>query len=110
MRETTVQLASGHTFMYPGFSLAGLYAARICADHFEEVVVLDPDNDPLCAAAGLAPERPEQHKNEKWNPRPRVYQTRSIHASQVLHMLGLERLFPGFEKELQARNVSCVTR
>jgi hypothetical protein len=85
-------------------SAAGLYTARVCADHFENVVIIDPDNETLLREASSSPERPENQK-ETWNPRPRVYQTRSIHGTQVPQMLGLERLFPGFKAKLKARGV-----
>ncbi|MGY1601652.1 NAD(P)/FAD-dependent oxidoreductase [Geodermatophilus sp. SYSU D00815] len=68
-----------------GGSMAGLLAARVLADHFEEVVVVE--RDPL-------PEGPEQRRGvpQGWQPHLVLGRGRLI----------IERLFPGYVDELRA--------
>lgn len=68
-------------------SVAGLLAARICSDHFTDVLVLDPDNDALVESAlASVPARPselvEADINMGRHERTRVMQNRMIHATQ----------------------------
>ncbi len=69
-----------------GSSMAGLLAARVCANHFEEVLVLEKD-------------KIQPHKAHR----------KGVPQDQQLHILlsrGLEtisRLFPGIQEELEAQ-------
>lgn len=66
-------------------SIGGLLAAKICSAHFEDVLVIDPDNDVLVERAQKSmPVEPygEVDKGISQHPRPRIMQTRIIHASQ----------------------------
>jgi len=69
-----------------GGSMAGMCAARVLANHFDEVVVLDRDS---------YPSRPEH--------RIGVPQSHHAHALLTRGQTELERLFPGFEKAMTDR-------
>lgn len=74
-------------------SIAGLLAARICSDHFKEVVIIDPDNDELVArACASLPETPGGKCDPEigHHPRPRVAQSRVFHATQGALMVPLQ--------------------
>jgi 2-polyprenyl-6-methoxyphenol hydroxylase-like FAD-dependent oxidoreductase len=66
-----------------GGSVAGLLAARVLADHFERVTVVERDRFPATAA-----------------PRPGVPQARHQHVLLERGRRVLERLFPGLQAEL----------
>jgi 2-polyprenyl-6-methoxyphenol hydroxylase-like FAD-dependent oxidoreductase len=68
-----------------GGSMAGLLAARVLADHYGRVTVLDRDR---------LPDRPEARKGTP--------QARHIHVLLTAGRRALERLFPGLIKELTA--------
>lgn len=68
-----------------GGSIAGIFAARVLADRYREVVVVDRDRFP---AAG-------QHRTG-------VPQDRHIHALQTGGKRAIDRLFPGAAEELVA--------
>src|SRR5438552_11080662 len=68
-----------------GGSIAGLCAARVLADYFDRVTVLDRDADP----AGPL-------------DRAGVPQGRHVHALLARGRRDLERLFPGFEQRMVA--------
>jgi 2-polyprenyl-6-methoxyphenol hydroxylase-like FAD-dependent oxidoreductase len=66
-----------------GGSIAGLFAARVLAQHFERVVVIDKDT----LARGSM-------------PRKGVPQGRHVHVLLARGLVALERLFPNLTKEL----------
>jgi flavin-dependent dehydrogenase len=68
-----------------GGSMAGLLAARVLADHFERVTIVERDR---------LPGEP--------SPRKGVPQARHVHALLVRGRTILEQLFPGLEAELVA--------
>ncbi|KAJ7918520.1 hypothetical protein B0H13DRAFT_1992539 [Mycena leptocephala] len=67
-----------------GGSIAGIVTARICADHFERVVVVDPD------------------VQDADKPKTRILQYDSAHAFLSLFLDGARQLWPNFDAELQA--------
>lgn len=69
-----------------GASLAGLVAARVLSDYFEDVVLLDRDR---------LPDQPE--------PRPGVPQTQHPHALLATGREALEELLPGLTEDLVSR-------
>jgi len=73
----------GQAAIVVGAGIAGLCAARVLADHFERVTVLERDSLPSSASA-----------------RPGVPQGRHAHALSVGGQRALEQLFPGFENDL----------
>jgi hypothetical protein len=76
----------------------------VCSDHFEQVIVIDPDNDVLLDRA-----KPENTVQCPWGTedlapnrrRPRVMQYNSYHAGQAIYWAGLRRLFLGVDEELK---------
>src|SRR5687767_6377942 len=74
-----------------GGSMAGLLAARVLSDHFEEVVLFDRDRFPAEAA-----------------DRKGVPQGRHAHALLSSGRRALESLFPGFVEELAAKGALAV--
>jgi 2-polyprenyl-6-methoxyphenol hydroxylase-like FAD-dependent oxidoreductase len=69
-----------------GGSLAGLFAARVLADSYAEVTVIDRDSLPVC---------PEHRRG--------VPQAHHAHALLARGQQALEKLFPGITAELTAR-------
>ncbi|THU91062.1 hypothetical protein K435DRAFT_841195 [Dendrothele bispora CBS 962.96] len=76
-----------------GGSIAGLLAARVCHDHFERVVVVEPEGW-LSTEDGVQVESWEQKYK-----RARVIQYTSVHGNLAPVTDGLLRLFPNLEKE-----------
>lgn len=76
---------SARTALVLGASMAGLWTARVLADHFDEVLVLERDRLPDAA-----------------EPRPGVPQARQYHILLLRGLQLLRKLFPGMEEELIA--------
>ncbi|KAJ7165799.1 hypothetical protein C8R46DRAFT_1096209 [Mycena filopes] len=85
-----------------GGSVAGLLAARICHNHFERVLVVEPE-------AWVATD--EGRKIKGWDQkvqRTRVAQYTSLHACQCSLFSGLKDLFPDIEEECRASDIKVV--
>ncbi|KAJ7269901.1 hypothetical protein C8J57DRAFT_1323879 [Mycena rebaudengoi] len=85
-----------------GGSIAGLLTARVCHDHFEHVLVVEPE-------AWVASE--EGRKIDGWNQkllRSRVVQYTSLHACQSFLFAGLKSLFPNIEDECQLSTIRVL--
>ncbi|KAJ7113764.1 hypothetical protein C8R44DRAFT_881356 [Mycena epipterygia] len=67
-----------------GGSVAGMVTARILADHFEQVMLVDP-------------EILDQEK-----PKTRIMQYNALHAFVSLFVMGARRLWPDFDTEFKA--------
>ncbi|KAJ6522662.1 hypothetical protein DFH09DRAFT_1330462 [Mycena vulgaris] len=67
-----------------GGSIAGIVTARICADHFERVIVIDP----------------EIQDSEK--PKTRIMQYHAAHVILTIFIDGARRLWPSFDAEMNA--------
>ncbi len=65
------------------FSIAGLTVARVCHDHFEDVVIIEPETWLNSADA----KRPDSWNQE--NKRSRVMQYESFHGLLSLRMIFL---------------------
>ncbi|KAJ7836383.1 hypothetical protein B0H14DRAFT_3705202 [Mycena olivaceomarginata] len=65
-------------------SIAGIVAARICGDHFERVIIVDP----------------EIEDSEK--PKTRILQYNAGHIFLSLFVQGARRLWPNFDSEMEA--------
>jgi 2-polyprenyl-6-methoxyphenol hydroxylase-like FAD-dependent oxidoreductase len=78
-------LPAPRTALVLGASIAGLWTARVLADHFDRVLVLDRDFLP-----------------EGADPRPGVPQARQYHILLLRGLQLLRRDFPGAEEELLA--------
>lgn len=82
---TESQRSRGHQALVIGGSLAGLFAARVLADFFDTVTILDRD---------VFPETPEHRKG--------VPQSHHAHGLFPTAFPILERLFPGILNDLRA--------
>lgn len=78
----TARNADGHAFVVGG-SMAGLFTARVLADHFEAVTLIERDS---------FPEGPEFRKG--------VPQSRHVHVFLARGQRIAGRLFPGLEEDL----------
>ncbi|KAF8806731.1 hypothetical protein BYT27DRAFT_6607012 [Phlegmacium glaucopus] len=86
-----------------GGSISGLITARVCHDHFERVLIVEPEAW-LFTDDGM----PTQAWTQK-NKRTRVMQYRSGQGPiQRMGFLGLKRLFPSFEKECLASDIRIL--
>lgn len=102
-------------------SIAGLWTARVCADHFEDILVIEPelwtteDKD----MENLYDKNGERKDGVCANPRHRVVQYNSSHGKdsqlhqgysdlasgfQPIQLRGLRRLFPDFDEEVKKSN------
>jgi 2-polyprenyl-6-methoxyphenol hydroxylase-like FAD-dependent oxidoreductase len=81
--NTDTQKSTGRHVLVIGGSLAGLFAARVLADFFEKITILDRDVFPL---------RPDHRKG--------VPQSYHAHALLPTAFPILERLFPGIMNDL----------
>ncbi|KZV89562.1 hypothetical protein EXIGLDRAFT_141093 [Exidia glandulosa HHB12029] len=92
-----------------GGSIGGLFAARLCADHFERVVVVEPESWTFTPEARAPPvdniaevvKDDATYKTIK-HKRTRVYQYTSIHGYQTLLLDTLRQLFSDFEDVAQS--------
>ncbi|KAF8586683.1 hypothetical protein K439DRAFT_1386739 [Ramaria rubella] len=89
------------TAVIAGASIAGLLAARVCSDHFESVLVVDPE-------PGLGSNHDYEHyrkgaeSDEGLRKRARVPQYTAPHAYQLLTFRSLKNLFPDFENRVRS--------
>ncbi|KAJ7643430.1 hypothetical protein DFH06DRAFT_1301329 [Mycena polygramma] len=67
-----------------GGSISGIVAARICADHFERVIIIDP----------------ELHDSDK--PKTRIMQYNAVHGLLALFVRGARRLWPDLDAQVIA--------
>ncbi|KAJ7743833.1 hypothetical protein B0H16DRAFT_1727555 [Mycena metata] len=67
-----------------GGSVAGSVTARILADHFERVILVDPEVDKVD------------------EPKTRIMQYNALHGFLCLFVVGARRLWPNFDAEIQA--------
>ncbi|KIY63038.1 hypothetical protein CYLTODRAFT_458461 [Cylindrobasidium torrendii FP15055 ss-10] len=83
-----------------GGSVGGLFAARVCSDHFERVVIIEPES-------WLTTE--DGRRTDSWNQenkRARVMQYYSVHAFQNGLYRVLQQVFgPNLFKECAARDI-----
>lgn len=89
-----------------GGSIAGLWAARICADHFEDVLIVEPEAW-LATDDGFAPvfdENGDKLESAPAHQRTRLHQYFGAHLFQILSFMALRHIFPNFDEELQKRD------
>ena len=75
-----------------GAGMAGMPAARVLADHFDQVIVVENDTLPLEAS-----------------PRPGTPQSKHLHVLLAGGQRALSSLFPGFEESLIAAGAKLLT-
>ncbi|KAH7875548.1 uncharacterized protein C8R40DRAFT_1104550 [Lentinula edodes] len=76
-----------------GGSIAGLLTARVCADYFKEVIIVEPE-EWLTGEDGM-----RRFCSEQEHKRTRVMQYTSLHGSQALLYAGLRELFPDLDEQ-----------
>ncbi|KIM27239.1 hypothetical protein M408DRAFT_330146 [Serendipita vermifera MAFF 305830] len=87
------------TAVIVGGSITGLLAARVCADHFERVVILEADEGADTEFPAAAESKRDAHGNLNYvSRRARVAQTFEIHLYQPFALLALRRLIPDFDE------------
>ncbi|KAK0501773.1 hypothetical protein EDD18DRAFT_1347844 [Armillaria luteobubalina] len=82
-----------------GGSIAGLVAARVCHDHFEDVVVVEPET-------WLSSQ--DAKRTDSWNQenkRTRIMQYGSLHTLLVIGYTSLSRLFPNLAEECKSSHI-----
>ncbi|EJD37346.1 hypothetical protein AURDEDRAFT_173620 [Auricularia subglabra TFB-10046 SS5] len=96
---------SGLLLVYLSTLVSGLFAARVCADHFDKVVVVEPEAWTFGQEAREPANFDTRHfqgnsatYNTFTHRRSRVYQYTAVHIYQVLLLWFLRRLFPGFDE------------
>ncbi|KAK0489411.1 hypothetical protein IW261DRAFT_413502 [Armillaria novae-zelandiae] len=83
-----------------GGSISGLLTARVCHDHFENVLIVEPEG-------WLNSD--DAKRVDSWNQenvRSRVMQYDSLQGVQVFAYSGFCKLFPGFENECKASDIN----
>ncbi|KAF8219398.1 hypothetical protein L208DRAFT_1418297, partial [Tricholoma matsutake] len=83
-----------------GGSIAGLTTARVCHDHFEKVIIVEPELW-LATTEGWKPEQ-----EQKKRTRTRVLQYRTLHVFTAFGFMALEKLFHNFRSECQKADIS----
>ncbi|KAG6830466.1 hypothetical protein H0H87_008039, partial [Tephrocybe sp. NHM501043] len=79
-----------------------LVAARVCSDHFERVVIVEPEAW-LTSSQGKLREAWKQQET-----RSRVIQYDQNQSTQVLNYFALSKLFPAFDKECDASDLRVL--
>ncbi|KAF8806732.1 hypothetical protein BYT27DRAFT_7190377 [Phlegmacium glaucopus] len=86
-----------------GGSISGLITARVCHDHFERVLIVEPE------AWLFTDDGMPTHAWTQKNKRTRVMQYRSGQGPiQRMGFLGLKKLFPSLEKECLASDIRIL--
>ncbi|KAF8497277.1 hypothetical protein JB92DRAFT_2987843 [Gautieria morchelliformis] len=99
------ELKMSGTAVVCGGSIAGLLSARVCADHFESVVMVEPEESVT---------RPDDHHHDEKSSsvvqkRSRVPQYTSYHAYQAFMTLAVRKLFPNFDHEVVKAGARVVS-
>ncbi|PBK60674.1 hypothetical protein ARMSODRAFT_897726 [Armillaria solidipes] len=82
-----------------GGSIAGLVAARVCHDHFEDVVIIEPET-------WLSSQ--DAKRTDAWNQenkRTRIMQYRSLHSLLAIGYMSLAQLFPNLAEECKLSSI-----
>ncbi|EJD02944.1 uncharacterized protein FOMMEDRAFT_134111 [Fomitiporia mediterranea MF3/22] len=89
-----------------GGSFAGLWSARVLSDHFEDVLVVDPETwlGTLEGCTPLYNSTGEPIKGNKQHPRSRVFQYNTTHAFQPIIYAILKMLYPSVDDEIRKMN------
>ncbi|KAH7104216.1 hypothetical protein BKA62DRAFT_615198 [Auriculariales sp. MPI-PUGE-AT-0066] len=99
------------TVVICGGSLTGLMCARVCSDHFERIIVVEPETWSLspeaCIESGVTGLREISKDGVMYNcmahKRSRVFQHTFGHAYQAFVLLALRKLFRNFDERALAR-------
>ncbi|KAH7103129.1 hypothetical protein BKA62DRAFT_697347 [Auriculariales sp. MPI-PUGE-AT-0066] len=101
------------TVIICGGSFAGLLTARVCADHFERVIIVEPEAWALSDEAVIGPVESGVREvvkdglsyNTYTHKRARIPQYTSIHGYQALVMEVLPQLFPNIRERARERKI-----
>ncbi|KAF8577660.1 hypothetical protein K439DRAFT_535456 [Ramaria rubella] len=83
-----------------GGSIAGLFSARVCADHFEKVIIVEPEAWLATAEGQVDRHRERTEENTPVQKRSRVYQYTSVHMYQAFATLALRKWFSEYDTEV----------
>ncbi|KAI5117976.1 hypothetical protein M0805_004909 [Coniferiporia weirii] len=86
-----------------GGSFAGLWTARILSDHFEDVLVVEPEAwlETPEGRAAMYDEKGAELGSGRAHARPRVQQYNTAHALQPMSYKALKHLFPNLDEEVK---------
>jgi hypothetical protein len=88
-------------YVHPPHSIAGLLTARVCADHFSKVIIIDPEAW-LITEEGMRDRHRQQGSDYMASrKRSRVPQYTSLHLYQPFSLMALRKLFPNFDREFE---------
>ncbi|GJJ09112.1 hypothetical protein Clacol_003334 [Clathrus columnatus] len=88
-----------------GGSISGLFTARICANHFKKVLVIDPEKW-ITTEQGLQ----DHHRDLDPPKRSRVAQYLAYHHFPLWITTAMEKMFPTFEQELQRAGGKLISQ
>ncbi|KAJ7578566.1 hypothetical protein C8J56DRAFT_1016531 [Mycena floridula] len=88
------------TVVICGGSIAGLLTARVCVDHFENVIIVE-------AEAWAGTEDAKKLDGHQYT-RSRILQYNAFQAIQVFAFRALSRLFPTIEEECKTSGISIL--
>ncbi|KAF8577645.1 hypothetical protein K439DRAFT_1639514 [Ramaria rubella] len=83
-----------------GGSIAGLFSARVCADHFEKVIIVEPEAWLATAEGQVDRHRERTEENLPVQKRLRVLQYTSLHVYQSFANLALRKWFSEYDIEV----------
>ena len=84
---------------YGNCSIAGLLSARICSDHFEQVIIVEPE-EWVTTAEGLDNGHRTERSPLDSHKRARVPQYASLHGFQPFLTMAHRKLFPNYDLEV----------
>ncbi|KAH8110545.1 hypothetical protein DFH11DRAFT_1620404 [Phellopilus nigrolimitatus] len=92
-----------HLVYFVQRSFAGLFTARILADHFEDVLVVEPEAwlDTPEGRENVYDENGVKLESRQVHTRSRVFQYKTTHALQPLTYKVLKHLFPNIDEEVR---------
>lgn len=80
-----------------GGSVSGLFSARVCANHFKKIIIIEPEEWVAVGEKGLE----DNHKDPNAPKRSRVAQYRGYHHFHVMMTLAMQEMFPTFEQTMK---------
>lgn len=79
------------------FSISGLLSARVCANHFENVIIVEPEQWVAVGEKGLE----NHHKDPDAPKRSRVAQYDAYHHFHSIMTLAMQEMFSTFEQAME---------
>ncbi|KAF8524139.1 hypothetical protein BU17DRAFT_43208 [Hysterangium stoloniferum] len=91
------------TALVCGGSIAGLLTAKVCSEHFENVIIVEAE-DWLSTPEGLE----DRHRDPNAQKRSRVPQYTSLHGFQPFATMALRKMFNYFDAEVRKSGARFV--